>query len=117
MGSAMVHLEIKVTNMARAKKFYGKMFGWKFRAMMPEYQVYNPGGDEAGGALSLVKKIAKGEAACPYFGVKSIEKSIAQAKKFKVKVVMPKMEIGGGHGFMAQIKDSEGNLIGLWNMK
>ena len=80
-------------------------------------ELVHPGGDGAGGALSLVKRVAKGVSSCPYFGVKSIEKSIAQAKKFKVKVVMPKTEIGGDHGFMAQIKDSEGNLIGLWNMK
>ena len=27
------------------------------------------------------------------------------------------LEIGGNHGFMAHIKDSEGNTFGIWSMK
>ena len=112
----IVHLEIKVTQMARARKFYGKLFGWKFTPMTKGYLLFSMGKSH-GGALDLVKSVAKKNATCPYFDIKDIDATLQLAKKLGGKTVTPKTEIGGGHGFMALFKDSEGNLMGIWSGK
>jgi len=42
---------------------------------------------------------------------------LAETKKMKLKTVLPRTEIGGDMGFMARIKDTEGNIIGIWSLK
>jgi predicted enzyme related to lactoylglutathione lyase len=114
MATPICHLEINVKNLPRAKKFYGRLMGWKFKAAMPGYLMTNIG-KNVGCALSKGKTGSKGM--LPYFHVTSIEKILKNAKGLRAKIVMPKTDIGGGHGFMAQIRDSEGNTIGIWNMR
>ena len=111
MKHSITHLEIPVTKMARAKKFYGKLFAWKFETIDKDYIVFRPA-QGVGGALRTVKKVSTGESMTPYFEVVSLEKTLAVAKKLKAKVIVHYMDIGK-YGFMAQIKDSEGNTIGL----
>ena len=53
----------------------------------------------------------------PYFQVKSIDLTLKKATVIKAKIAVKKTEIGGGHGYFAQIKDSEGNTFGIWSMK
>ncbi len=115
--SGIVHVEIKVTNIARAKKFYGKLLGWKFFDMMPGYVLFEAGKGAVGGAFDKVKKIAKGDATLAYFEVKSMDVSLDLVKKLRGKIVTPKTEIPGGRGAMAHFRDSEGNLVGLWSKK
>ena len=114
MSTPLCHLEINVKNLPRAKKFYGKLMGWKFRAAMPGYEMCSIG-KNMGCALSKGKTGSKG--LLPYFHVKSIEKVLSNAKTMRAKVLLPKTEIGGGHGYMAHIRDTEGNTIGIWNTK
>ena len=33
MGNPFVHLELNTTDLAKAKEFYGTLFGWKFEDM------------------------------------------------------------------------------------
>ncbi|MBI3331878.1 VOC family protein, partial [Candidatus Peregrinibacteria bacterium] len=45
--------------------------------------------------------------------VKSIDEHVENVKKSGGSVVMPKTDIAG-MGYYAYVKDSEGNIIGLW---
>jgi predicted enzyme related to lactoylglutathione lyase len=114
MSTPICHLEINVKSMARAKKFYSKVMGWKFQAMMPGYEMFSLGRN-MGGALS--KGRAGTSSMLPYFHVRSIDRTLERAKALRAKILIPKKAIGDGHGFMAHVRDSEGNTIGLWNMK
>jgi predicted enzyme related to lactoylglutathione lyase len=48
--------------------------------------------------------------------VRSIDVYMKKIKEAKGKVVMPKMAVGD-MGFYARIKDTEGNIIGIWENK
>ena len=117
MTGSIVHLEIKVTNMPRAKKFYGKLFGWTFKDFAPTYSIFKAGKESFGGALDKVKTVSGKDATIPYIAVPSVEKTLAATKKMKIKTLIPRTEIGGGMGVMARIKDTEGNIIGIWSQK
>jgi predicted enzyme related to lactoylglutathione lyase len=114
MSTPICHIEINVKNLVRAKKFYSKVMGWKFQTMMPGYAMFSLG-KNMGGALSTGK--AGTSSMLPYFHVRSIDRTLERAKALGAKVVTPKRKIGGDHGFMAHVRDSEGNTIGLWNPK
>jgi predicted enzyme related to lactoylglutathione lyase len=113
MPTPICHLEINVRDLARAKKFYSKLMGWKFQTMMPGYAMFSLG-KNMGGALTKGKPGAS--SMLPYFHVRSIGSTLKRAEALRAKIVMPKTEIGG-HGHMALIRDSEGNTIGIWNPK
>lgn len=114
MSNPVCHLEINAKNLPRAKKFYTKLMGWKFKPMMPGYEMAGIA-KNAGVALSKGKTGSRGM--LPYFQVKSIDSTLKKANAIKAKIAVKKTEIGGGHGFFAQIKDSEGNTFGIWSMK
>jgi len=82
--------------------------------MDKDYIVFRPS-KGVGGALKTVKKIPRGESVLPYFEVASIQKTLATAKKLKAKTLVPFTSIGE-HGFIAHIRDCEGNTIGLHQM-
>ncbi len=111
MFSTITHLEVPVTNVARAKRFYGKLFALKFITIDTGYVIFKPA-KGVGGAFVLVPKIGRGDTFVPYFEVKSIERTLLLARKMRVKVRVPYTSIAD-YGFMAQIYDSEGNVIGL----
>lgn len=115
MTGSMVHFEIKVKDMARAKKFYSAFLGWKFEQLMPGYAMIR-GPKGVSGALDRVKTVSGKSATVPYFEVKSVGKALTQAKQLKAKTVVPETSLGS-MGVMARIKDSEGNIIGIWSKK
>lgn len=117
MGASICHIELPVRNMARAKKFYGGLFGWKFRGFSPTYVMFNPG-DGVGGALKKIDAKAEGageNATAIYVKVESIQQVLKQSKEYGVKVLLRRTEIGGGNGYIAHLLDPEGNTIGLWS--
>ena len=114
MSTPICHLEINVKNLPRAKKFYSKLMGWKFYPMSPGYELFSLD-KKSGGALS--KGRTGSNAILPYFHVKSIEQTLKKAGALKAKIIVPKTEISGNHGFFAHLRDSEGNTIGIWNRK
>ena len=111
MFNSVTHLEVPVTNVARAKRFYGSLFALKFITLETGYVIFKPA-KGVGGAFNPVKKIVRNDTFVPYFEVKSIARTLLIAKRLRAKILIPYTSIGE-YGFMAQIKDSEGNTIGL----
>lgn len=125
----VVHFEIPVDDLKRAKKFYSSIFGWKLQDMpMPGGMTYTMAttapvsknhvpkerGTINGGLMQRTEKVP-----APVFAIQvnSVDKYIKKVAGKGGEVVMPKMEIAG-MGFYAYMKDSEGNVIGLWeNLK
>jgi len=48
-----------------------------------------------------------------YFSCKDVNTQLGRVAKAGGEVIQQKTEIGDGHGFMALVKDSEGNRIAL----
>ncbi len=109
----LCHLEFPVTDLERAKKFYGEIFGWQFHDV-PEMDytlLITPSGKLGGGFFKPSEQ-------CParvvnYFSVTSIDETLPEIEARGGKAVGPKVEVGG-HGTMQHLQDSEGNFIALW---
>ena len=112
--------EIPVLDMDRAKGFYESVFN-------VEISVHDLGGfimgwfpeaSKTGGATgSLVKhemyRPSETHGPLIYFSSPDISVELGRVEVAGGQVIKPKTEIGGGHGFMGLITDTEGNRIAL----
>ena len=112
MAGQMVHVEIPAGNTAKAKEFWGGLFGWQFRAFEGSPTEYHMTqfSDAQGGAIMGADGDKRG--ARVYFDVDDINAGTAKVK-----------ELGGtagdalpvpSMGWFAVCKDVEGNEFGLW---
>lgn len=121
---SVVHFEIPADDTVRAQKFYSDVFGWNIqKAPMPgmEYfMVYTKPTDDKQmptkpGAINggMMKRMVPGETPVVVVSVANIDESVTKAQAVGASVVMPKMQVAD-MGLYARIKDTEGNVIGLW---
>ncbi len=119
----VVHFEVPYDDLERAKKFYIDVFGWKIQSMpemnynivhtvdVDEQQMPKDKGAINGGMYKRDDLSAKGPVIV--ISVQSIDESIKKTEKVGGKVFKSKVSVGQ-MGFYAQIIDTEGNIIGLW---
>ena len=107
------HVEWQVTDLDRAKDFYGGMFGWSFKEMSPDYVIFQTG-DDVGGGLELVGSVDSGASPLVYILTDNIEESLAKAEVFEGAVVKRTTDIPG-HGVYAIVADPDGNHVGLYS--
>ena len=113
----IVHFDLPADDPERAKKFYEKLFDWKFDKVpmpTPYYLIEtkdlegNPGVRGGMGKRGLPEqKISN------YIDVPSIDEYIEKVKKLGGKIIMPKMAVPGW-GYLAVCVDTEDNTFGLW---
>jgi hypothetical protein len=124
MSGEVVHFEIPTDNAERARKFYSLAFGWKMQHM-PEFEYTMVGtspSDEEGmpkspGMINGGMGARHDPLVHPTITINVEE--INDAEKAIVKhggtIVVKKQPIGDGSmGFTAYFKDTEGNIIGLY---
>ena len=121
----VVHFEIPVDDMGRAKKFYKSIFGWKLvdfpmqggmvYTMATTVEVDKKQMPKEKGAINggLMRRSAKISAPVLAINVSSVDRSIKKVEAAGGMVVEPKIEIPN-MGYYAYVKDCEGNVIGLW---
>ncbi len=118
---SIVHFEIPAANMARAKKFYSSIFGWKmkpFPAM--DYTMVYTGETGKDGMMKkkgminggMIKRSGKVKAPVLYMYVNNIDAVLKKITKKGGKVVQAKMKVSGSM-YTAYFKDCEGNVMGL----
>jgi predicted enzyme related to lactoylglutathione lyase len=121
MANPIVHFEIPADDVARARSFYERTFGWKIKAYpMP------PGSDEYYGVTTkdkaqgidggLMKRKMPDQPFMNYVTVKSIDEFNQKIGANGGMVVMPKKEIGPSMGWISAFRDPEGNVMGLHQM-
>ena len=114
--------EIPVTDMARAKKFYEKVFGVELTdEKMDDYTMsFFPWTEDAPGSAGMLIKGATYEpshaGAVLYFSVDDIGETLRRINAKGGKTLMPKKSIGE-YGFIAHFEDTEGNRLALHSMK
>lgn len=124
MMGRVVHFEIHVDDMERAKKFYGEVFGWKFEdwteyAGMPYFGAVT--GDEKypgiNGALMQRQSPPPGETqslngyACT-MGVGDYDLTEKKILENGGKVALPKYALPG-MAWQGYYNDPEGNIFGI----
>jgi len=120
MPNPIVHFEIPADDVARARAFYEGVFGWKIKqfpmpAGGPEYYgVTTRKEGEVGINGGLMKRNMPGQPFANYIAVKSIDDFVGKIQTNGGSVVMPKQEIAPGMGSIAVFKDTEGNMMGLY---
>jgi len=118
----VVHFEIPADDLPRAKKFYSTVFGWN-ASDVPEMECVMLGtteSDENGmpkqpGAINdgMMKRQDPLRHPVVTIDVENIDDALASVKKNGGQVVREKLTVGD-MGFTAYFRDSEGNVIGLW---
>ena len=112
MAGQMVHVEIPAGDTAKAREFWGRLFGWQFEAFEGSPTEYHTTrfSDTQGGAIMSAESDQRGPRV--YFDVDDIKAANAKVG-----------ELGGtsgealpvpGLGWFAVCQDSEGNEFGLW---
>ena len=122
MANSILHFEIPADDVARAKAFYEKTFGWKIKAfpMPPGHEYFGvttkKKGDDAGINGGLMKRNMPGQPFTNYVTVKSIDGMSQTVVANGGTIVLPKQAIGQDMGWIAAFKDPENNIIGLHQM-
>lgn len=128
MASDIVHFEIYVNDVERAKKFYEEVFGWAFKPMEDmgmNYTLVFPGGKVMdgpaekgvnGGMLKRPGPSADDKAAPNAFvctlSVDDVDATVKKAVANGARVDMKPDDIPGV-GRFAYIRDTEMNLVGV----
>ena len=114
----VVYFEIPVLDLTRACDFYSKVFETTLtQDLVDGYQMaFFESGDGSSGATGA---LVVGDVYIPshqgcflYFGVESIDETVARVLEHGGSVLYPKKS-NGDLGFVAEIQDSEGNRIAL----
>jgi predicted enzyme related to lactoylglutathione lyase len=121
----VVHFEIPVDDLDRAKNFYGSIFGWDLQtAQMGEGEyttvIATPVDEQTRlptepGAINggFMQRTESTPAPVVTIEVEAIEQALTQIVDSGGTTVTPRTPIPG-MGAFAYFKDSEGNVVGLW---
>ncbi len=118
----VVHFEIPVDDLERAQKFYKNIFGWKLDAVpgMEYIMIGTTPIDENNmptepGAINggMMKRQSPVTSPLVIINVENIENAMKNVKKMGGEIVRGKTEVMD-MGYVAYFKDTEGNIIGLW---
>src|SRR6266516_699698 len=109
MGKEIGHIELASKDLMATKKFYSRLFGWKF-------EMFKTSMNGVGGGFQLGKKIKSGSTTL-YVNVDTIPATQQKAKSLGGRILKKRKAIGGGMGYWGTIGDPHGNVIGLWSKK
>lgn len=113
MGNPMVHFDLMVNDLEKAKAFYSAVFEWTIdEATMPGYPMIDTGSEPGGGMMARPEQVP----ACAlntYFGVDDIEATLARAIAAGASVIAPKTPLPG-IGYWAMFLDPDGIPVGLF---
>jgi predicted enzyme related to lactoylglutathione lyase len=113
--ASIVWFEIPADDLARAKKFYKSLFGWKINPFrgMPDFQHIETGGADASPDGGLLPRKDPGHTVTNYVNVESVNKFAAKVEKLGGKICMPKTAVSQ-MGYFAVCQDTENNMFGIW---
>jgi len=121
----VVHFEIPFDDKEKCTEFYKKVFSWEIQDMpemnytiarsceVDDKQMAKEVGAINGG---MFKRADDLKSPMLTINVSSIDETLDSVKENGGEVVREKSEVGD-MGYIAYIKDSEGNVVGLWQDK
>ncbi len=121
MSGRVVHFEIPFDDGARARSFYGELFGWGLEdvpGMDYTLVTTGPTGEQGATEPGFING-GMGQRGAPLghplvvIDVEDLDATLAQVVERGGSVVQGRMPVGE-MGFTAYFTDPEGNVIGLW---
>lgn len=122
MSGEVQHFEVPFDDESRATHFYKSIFGWQLHPM-PEMQYtivrttevdeqYMP---KKAGAINggMYKRKDASEKPLIVITVDHLDETINRVREMGGEVEMEKVQVGD-MGWYAKIKDTEGNIVGVW---
>ncbi len=116
MGKEINHIELSSKDLMETKKFYSRLFGWKFEMAGDGYAMFKTSAKGVGGGFQLSKTVKPGTTTV-YVSVPNIPDAQKKAVTLGGKIGKRKKAIGGGMGYWGTLKDPHGNVIGIWSQK
>lgn len=124
MKNKVTYFEVPADDMARAKKFYGEVFGWEIKDMDGSYasivsaetDKYMHSAEVGTITGGIQKRGDRSVAPTVVVQVDDIDQAIEKIRAGGGAIVIPKEEMGD-MGLYAQFNDTEGNRIGLFQGK
>ncbi len=115
--ASIVWFEVPADDTARAKKFYGALFGWKMNPMphMDDYSHIDTGGADASPDGAVMKRMHPQHSITNYVLVPSVTRFMAKVVNLGGSVCKPKTAVPG-MGYFAICQDTENNTFALWEM-
>ncbi|GAB1722809.1 MAG: VOC family protein [Nitrospira sp. CR1.1] len=118
MPASICWFEVPADDIARAKKFYGGLFGWTFAkipAAIHDYWHIDTAGKDASPDGGLMPRIYKEQGITNYVAVPSVSRAAAKVEKLGGTVCKSKTPVPG-MGYFVVCQDTEGNTFALWEM-
>ena len=122
MSGQVVHFEVPADDLGRAQEFYRAAFGWNVQPMpdvdytsVSTTETDEQGMPQAPGAINGGMFVREPDLGGPIItiGVDDIDAALAKVEELGGQMVRPGVAVMN-MGFAAYFKDSEGNLMGLW---
>jgi predicted enzyme related to lactoylglutathione lyase len=110
--------EIYVSDVEKAKDFYGDLFEWEFKSLEgfePEYTTIFTGEDSIGGGFMKSSSAQEGQSVLIYIDVEDIEMTLKKVEEKGGKIEKPKTLISATSGYYGLFRDLDNNLIGVWS--
>ena len=114
----IVYVEIPVTDLERASRFYEEVFQFSLKSTMVDgysMALFPAATGSSGASGALVKGdvyIPSKSGPIVYFGTENIDRALERVRKAGGKILYPEKRLDG-IGSVAEFEDSEGNRIGL----
>jgi uncharacterized protein len=116
MTNPFVHVELNTTDLARAKTFYGSLFGWSLDDVDmgggDNYTMIRVGEGVGGGMMTQTMPGAP-SSWLAYVGVDDINKATEHARSLGATIMHEPTEVKG-YGWFSIINDPTGAMLGLW---
>ena len=106
------NIEFNVTDIERAKKFYGEAFGWNFTDFGPEYCEFNDG--RITGGFTTLGPVKTGGPLVILFA-DDLAETQKRLEGLGAKITVPVFEFPGGRRF--HFADPEGYELAVWSDK
>ncbi len=104
------YIELTVTDMALAQRFYSDAFDWSFNDYGPEYAGIRRDGGESGG-LSVGESVGPGGPLIILFS-DNLDATLKRVVAAGGEIVTPPFEFPGGKRF--HFRDVSGNVLAVW---
>lgn len=110
---AIDYIEISVTDVDAAKRFYGAAFGWRFNDYGAGYAgIVGPGSDAEIGGFARVDEVRAGGPLVVLYS-SALEDSAAAVERAGGRIVKPIFAFPGGRRF--HFCDPAGNELAVWS--
>lgn len=113
MGQPVVHFEIGCRDKEKSKAFYSRLFGWEVNEFGPAAMINTGSQEGIQGHINVLEHEPHNYITF-YVQVDDLQKYLDKAGELGGKTLVPPMEIPGGMGSFAWLKDPEGTIVGLW---